>query len=71
MCHCYGCCTTTLEETPMAWFKRMRRRLRNLASDGDYAGSHGGAGDPGRGARNAKAEFETQVNRPDRSGGRM
>jgi hypothetical protein len=55
----------------MAWFKRMHRRFRNLASDGDYAGTHGGADDSGRGVRNAKAEFETHVNRPDRSGGWM
>lgn len=26
----------------MAWFKRLKRRLKNYTSDGDYAGSHGG-----------------------------
>jgi hypothetical protein len=26
----------------MAWFERMRRRLKNYTSDGDYAGSQGG-----------------------------
>jgi len=53
----------------MAWFQRMRRRLRNYTSDGDYAGSRGGGSDGGRGERNAKAQFETTVNRPDRFGG--
>ncbi len=54
----------------MAWFARLRRKLRNYTSDGDYAGSHGGGGsDGGRGERNAKAQFETTVNRPDRFGG--
>jgi hypothetical protein len=55
----------------MAWFARFRRRLRNYTSDGDYAGSQGGGSDGGRGERNAKAQFETTVNRPDRfdSGG--
>ncbi|MGB0111973.1 MAG: hypothetical protein WBP59_02015 [Ilumatobacteraceae bacterium] len=28
----------------MAWFKRMRRRLRNYTSSGDYAGSHASGG---------------------------
>lgn len=53
----------------MGWFKRMRRKFRNLTSDGDYPGSHGHGGDPARSTRNAKAQFETQVNRPDRFGG--
>ena len=53
----------------MAWFKRMRRKLRNYTSDGDYACSHGGSGSDGRNERNAKAQFETTVNRPDRFGG--
>lgn len=53
----------------MAWFKRLRERLRNYASDGDYPGSHGGGGDTARGERNAKAQFETHANRPDRFGG--
>ena len=35
---------TQPEEALMAWFKRLRRRLKNYASDGDYAGSHGGGG---------------------------
>jgi hypothetical protein len=53
----------------MAWFQRLRRRLKNLSSDGDYAGSHGGGGDSARHGRNAKAQFETHANRPDRFGG--
>lgn len=53
----------------MAWFKRLRRRVKNFTSDGDYAGSQGGGGDTARSTRNAKAEFETHVNRPDRFGG--
>ena len=56
----------------MAWFERMRRRLRNYTSDGDYPGSHGGGSSSSsaeRDTRNAKAQFETTVNRPDRLGG--
>ncbi len=55
----------------MAWFERMRRRLKNYTSDGDYAGSHSGgsSGSGERDTRNAKAQFETTVNRPDRFGG--
>jgi hypothetical protein len=54
----------------MAWFKRLRRKLRNYTSDGDYAGSHGGSGgDGGRGVRNAKAQGEAIAYRPDRYGG--
>jgi hypothetical protein len=52
----------------MAWFKRLRRRLRNYTSDGDYAGSHGGGSDGGRGERNAKAQGEVIAHRPDRYG---
>ncbi len=51
----------------MAWFARMRRRLKNYTSAGDYAGSHGGAGGSGeRETRNAKAQAEALANRPDR-----
>jgi hypothetical protein len=53
----------------MAWFKRLRRRLRNYTSDGDYAGSHGGGSDGGRGERNAKAQGEAIAYRPDRHDG--
>jgi len=56
----------------MAWFARFRRRLRNYTSDGDYAGSHGGAtsgGDGDRGIRNAKAQGEALAHRPDRFDG--
>lgn len=52
----------------MAWFRRLKRRLKNLTSDGDYAGSHSGSGDTARSERNAKAQFETYANRPDRFG---
>jgi hypothetical protein len=52
----------------MAWFKRLRRRLRNYTSDGDYAGSRGGS-DGGRGERNAKAQGEAIAYRPDRYDG--
>lgn len=55
----------------MGRFRRWKRRMRNLASGGDYAGSHGGSGDSARESRNTKARFETQVNRPDRSGGHI
>ncbi|HSP26935.1 MAG TPA: hypothetical protein VLN74_00205 [Ilumatobacteraceae bacterium] len=55
----------------MAWFKRLRRKLRNSTSDGDYAGSHGGSGSgsDGRNERNAKAQGEAIAHRPDRYGG--
>ena len=54
----------------MAWFQRMRRRLKNLASDGDYAGSHGGGGGSSeRDIRNANAQGQALANRPDRIGG--
>jgi hypothetical protein len=53
----------------MSWFARLRRRLKNYTSDGDYAGSHGGGRSGERGTRNAKAQFETTVNRPDRFDG--
>lgn len=54
----------------MAWFERMRRRLRNYTSDGDYAGSHSSGGDDGgRGERNAKAQGEAIAYRPDRYDG--
>jgi hypothetical protein len=53
----------------MAWFERMRRRLRNYTSDGDYAGSLGGGSDGGRGERNAKAQGEALAHRPDRFDG--
>lgn len=53
----------------MAWFARMRRRLRNYTSDGEYAGSLGGGQSRESVERNAKAQFETTVNRPDRLGG--
>jgi hypothetical protein len=54
----------------MAWFKRLRRRMRNYTSDGDYAGSHGGGGASAeRDTRNAKAQGEAIAYRPDRYGG--
>jgi hypothetical protein len=53
----------------MAWFERMRRRLRDYTSDGDYVGSHGSGASAEREIRNAKARFETTVNPPDRFGG--
>lgn len=54
----------------MAWFQRLRRRLKNLASDGDYAGSHGGGGGSAeRDIRNANAQGQTLANRPDRFDG--
>jgi hypothetical protein len=43
--------------------------MRNLSSGGDYAGSHTGGGDGGRGARNANAQGEAIAYRGDRSGG--
>jgi hypothetical protein len=53
----------------MGWFRRWRRRMRNLSSGGDYAGSHSAGGDGGRGARNANAQGEAIAYRGDRSGG--
>ncbi len=54
----------------MAWFARFRRRLRNLASSGDYAGSHdGGGGSAERDIRNANAQNQAHAVRPDRYGG--
>ena len=53
----------------MAWFKRLRRKLKNYTSDSDYAGGHGGGGDGGRSARNAKAQGEAIAYRPDRFDG--
>jgi hypothetical protein len=54
----------------MAWFARFRRRMKNLASDGDYAGSHGGGGGSAeRDTRNARAQGEAHAIRPDRQGG--
>ena len=55
----------------MAWFTRLRRKLRNYTSDGDYAGSHGGGGGGGseRDTRNAKAQGEAIAYRPDRYDG--
>lgn len=51
----------------MAWFARLRRKLRNYTSDGDYAGSHSGGGDDGgRAQRNARAQGEAIAYRPDR-----
>jgi hypothetical protein len=53
----------------MAWFERMRRRLRNYTSDGDYAGSHG-RGQSGESLeRNGKAQGEAIAYRPDRHDG--
>ena len=53
----------------MAWFQRLRRKLRNYTSDGDYAGSRGGSGSDGRSERNAKAQGEAIAHRPDRYDG--
>jgi hypothetical protein len=53
----------------MAWFQRLRRKLRNYTSDGDYAGSHGGGRSDGRNERNAKAQGEAIAHRPDRYDG--
>lgn len=53
----------------MAWFTRLRRKLRNYTSDSDYAGSHGGGQSRESIERSAKAQFEATVNRPDRFGG--
>lgn len=52
----------------MAWFRRLKRRLKNYRSDSDYAGSHGSGGDTGRNQRNAGAQFEAHAYRPDRFG---
>jgi hypothetical protein len=54
----------------MSWFRRMRRRLKNYTSDGDYAGSHGGGGGSAeRDTRNADAQGAALANRPDRFDG--
>jgi hypothetical protein len=53
----------------MAWFERMRRRLRNYTSDGDYPGAHSGRGGSSeRDLRNANAQAQALANRPDRYG---
>jgi len=43
----------------MAWFKRWRNKMRNLASSGDYPGSHGGGS--GTSTSQAKARFESEM----------
>ncbi len=43
----------------MAWFKRWRNKMRNLASSGDYPGSHGAPG--GSSTSQAKAHFESEM----------
>jgi hypothetical protein len=53
----------------MAWFKRLRRKLKNYTSGSDYAGGHGDGSDGGRGARNANAQGEAIAYRPDRFDG--
>ena len=42
----------------MAWFKRLRRKLRNYTSGGDYPGGHGGNSGPSSARNDARLGVE-------------